>query len=120
MIEEVLHSDIGGSSTLKREMEHAFDYLFVCATLLSPPCSEELAAFEHLLAARKFEAADPGLPAYCAGSLAGGGVVLVDVPERAVIGRVDIHRGIVAPTGISGRLHASAVDDDALAQGHLA
>ena len=38
-------------------------------------------------------------------------VVLVDVPERAVVDRVDVHRGVVAPARVGRRLHAGAVDD---------
>src|SRR3954454_12670779 len=36
-------------------------------------------------------------------------VVLVHVPERAAILRVNTHRGVVAPAGVRRRLHAGAV-----------
>ncbi len=42
-------------------------------------------------ATRKLEAADAGLPSGSTGELARERVVLVDVPEGAVIGRVDVH-----------------------------
>src|SRR5438874_11837025 len=122
IIEEVLHSDCWSSFCRSSGMEHAVDRLFL-ASLLGPSLAVKSWLPLHLLgrkAARKFEAADPCLPACCAGSLACGGIVLIHVPERAVISGVDIHRGVVAPAGIGGRLYARAVDDDALAQGHLA
>jgi hypothetical protein len=43
------------------------------------------------LAVGPFEAADPGLPACGTGKLAGECVVLIHVPERAVLGGIDIH-----------------------------
>src|SRR5437867_12934921 len=50
-----------------------------------------------LLATRQLEAADAGLPACCAGNLAGERVVLVYVPERAVVSGIDRYVRIVAP-----------------------
>src|SRR3954471_14944823 len=73
-------------------------------------------------AARQFEAGDAGLPAVagrCARG-AGGGVVLVDVPEGAVVDGVDVHRGVVTPAGVGAGLRRGAVDDGRLAEGHLA
>src|SRR5207253_9590951 len=71
-------------------------------------------------APRILEASDPRLPAGNAGRLTGGGVVLVDVPERAVVRRIDVHVGVVAPARVRRPLHAGAVDDGSLAEGHLA
>ena len=51
-----------------------------------PPCRLLIAE----LAARQLEAGDPGLPARRRRGLAGGGVVLVGVPEGAVVNRVDV------------------------------
>src|SRR5947208_2166500 len=61
------------------------------------------------------DAADPRLPAPGGRRL----VVLVDVPERAVVGGIDRQRGVVAPPS-ADRLGARAVDQHALAQGQLA
>src|SRR5207249_3989870 len=47
-------------------------------------------------------------------------VVLVHVPERTVVCGVHIHRGIVAPTGVGGRLYTRAINDDTFAQSKLA
>src|SRR5260370_30077650 len=48
-----------------------------------------------LLAAWQFETGDARLPACCAGSLSSSGVVLVDIPERAVICRIDLHGSVI-------------------------
>src|SRR5919109_3001413 len=61
------------------------------------------------------EATNPCLPAPRRGHL----VVLVDVPEGAVVDGVDVHRGVVAPAGAAG-LRARAVNQHTLAEGHLA
>src|SRR5215471_4355352 len=50
------------------------------------------------LAAWQLEACNPGKPARRRGGLASGGVVLVGVPEGAVVNRVDVERGVVTPT----------------------
>src|SRR5205807_6359479 len=65
------------------------------------------------------EAGDAGLPAVRRGSLAGRGVVLIDVPEGAVVDRVHRQVGVVAPPGIGGGLHAGTVDDRGFAERHL-
>src|SRR5207237_5831910 len=46
-------------------------------------------------------------------------VVLVHVPERAVVDRVDRHVGVVAPARVRRRLDARAVDDRPFAKRHL-
>src|SRR6266545_7230215 len=61
-------------------------------------------------AAGKPERADAGLP----GRRSRGLDVLVDVPERAVVARVDVQRRVVAPAAAHG-LRAGAVDQDLLA-----
>ena len=53
------------------------------------------------------------------GGVAGHRVVLVDVPERAVVHGVHVHRRVVAPAVAGARLGADAVDDDAFALRHL-
>src|SRR6266508_176091 len=70
-----------------------------------------LEAVRPLAAAGHAEGRDPGLPAPGRGHR----VVLVDIPEGAVVGGVDVHRGVVAPAGEPVGLGAAAVDDDALA-----
>src|SRR5205823_4289900 len=40
--------------------------------------------------------------------------------ERAVVGRIDVHRGVVAPTRVRVGLNAGSVNDRALTEGHLA
>ena len=65
--------------------------------------------FNYLLsrrAARQLETGNARLPAGCAGLLASQRIVLIDVPERAVVNRIDIQRGVVAPTGVRRPLHA--------------
>ena len=57
------------------------------------------------LAARQLKAGNTGLPACGTGSLSDGGVVLVHLPEGAVIDRVDVHRGVVTPARVGGGLH---------------
>src|SRR5438093_1193608 len=52
------------------------------------------------LTAWQLEASNPSLPASSAGRLSSGCVVLVDVPERAIIHGVNIHRGVVAPARV--------------------
>src|SRR5215813_1751563 len=47
-------------------------------------------------------------------------IVLVDVPERAVIRGIDCQVGVIAPAGVGSRLHTGAVYDRAFAQSHLA
>src|SRR5205807_436997 len=46
-------------------------------------------------ALREFEAADAGVPNASRG--VGGCVVFVRVPERAIVQRIDLHGGVVAP-----------------------
>src|SRR5207237_1210085 len=60
------------------------------------------------------EAADARLPSPCRGCL----VVLVHIPECAVVGWIHGQRGVVAPPGADG-LRARAVDQDTLAQSQL-
>ena len=72
------------------------------------------------MATGQFEASNARLPACCAGLLAGQRVVLVYVPERAVVGGIERHVRVVAPTGVGGPLNAGAVDDRSFAQSHLA
>ena len=55
----------------------------------------ETAQLDQVIAS--FEAANPGLPARRAGGLASRCVVLVDIPEGAVVDRVDIEGGVIAP-----------------------
>jgi len=74
---------------------------------------------QSLVATRQFETGNARLPACCAGKLPGECVVLVDIPECAIIHGVNIERGVVAPTGVGCALHTRAVDDRALAQSHL-
>ena len=52
-------------------------------------------------AARELKAADAGLPACCAGILARECVVLIHIPERAVVSGIDIHGRVVAPSRVS-------------------
>src|SRR5258708_571356 len=70
-------------------------------------------------AVRELEAGDAGLPTCCTGELASYCVVLIHVPERAVVRGIDIHRGVVAPPRVGGSLHAGAVDDCRFAERHL-
>jgi len=73
-----------------------------------------------LSATRQLETADACLPARCAGVLASKRVVLVYVPERAVVSGIDCQVGIIAPARIAGSLYSGAVDDRAFTQSHLA
>src|ERR687896_2164627 len=66
-------------------------------------------------AAGQAERGDPGLPAPGRGDR----VVLVGVPEAAVVDRVDVHGGVVAPAGRRVGLGARALHDRAFALGHL-
>ena len=68
----------------------------------------------------QFETADSGLPTSRTGCLSSQRVILVRVPERAVVTGIDVHRGVVSPARVCGRLHATAVDDGAFAQSHHA
>src|SRR5467141_2860028 len=70
-------------------------------------------------AVRELEACDAGLPTCCTGKLASYCVVLIHVPERAVVRGIDIHRSVVAPSRVGGSLHARAVDDCRFAERHL-
>src|SRR5882724_1791835 len=47
-------------------------------------------------------------------------VILVYIPERTVIGGVNVHRRVIAPTGTGRQLHTGSIDNGALTQGHLA
>src|SRR6266536_5658803 len=72
-----------------------------------------------LLAAGQFEAANARVPLSVwrwFSSL----VVLVDVPERAVVGGIDRHVRVVAPARVHICLHAGAVDDRPSTESHLA
>src|SRR5690242_15823433 len=63
----------------------------------------------HLLcrsAAWQFEAGDARLPACRTGGLAGSRVVFIDIPEGAVIHRIEIEGGVVSPARIRCGLHA--------------
>src|SRR5215472_2600766 len=70
-------------------------------------------------AARQLETADSCLPSRGAGNLTSERVVLVDVPERAVIGGIDSHGCVVSPPRVGCALYSGAVDQDRLAQIHL-
>src|SRR5262245_61919120 len=72
-------------------------------------------------AAGQLEACDPGLPAVSEwrGGRALDRVVLVDVPERAVVNRVHGHIGVVTPARVHVRLGGRAVDDRPFAERHL-
>src|SRR6266851_5265528 len=70
-------------------------------------------------AVRELEAGDAGLPTRYTGKLASYCVVLIHVPERAVVRGIDIHRRVVAPSRVGGCLHARAVDDRRFAERHL-
>src|SRR4029453_17779487 len=70
------------------------------------------------LAARELEARDACLPVPVWWRFRHR-VVLVDVPEGAVVHRVDVHRGVVAPAGVGVRLHPRTVDDHSFAERHL-
>src|SRR6266542_4868140 len=72
-----------------------------------------------LSASGQAEAGDPRLPPGRRGLLAFKCVVLVDIPQGAVVHGVDVHRRVVAPARVRRRLHSSAVDDHALAERHL-
>src|SRR4029453_13948049 len=47
-------------------------------------------------------------------------IVLVDIPESAVISGIDGHFRVIAPSGVGSGLHPCAVYDSAFAQSHLA
>src|SRR5439155_7987390 len=91
IIEEVLSTPtVGVPSAVQAEWSTRLIVCFL-ASLLGPSLAVKSWLPLHLLgrkAARKFEAAEPCLPACCAGSLACGGIVLIHVPERAVISGV--------------------------------
>ena len=72
-----------------------------------------------LLTTRQFETADSSLPTGRAGILASQCVVLIDVPERAIVGGIDSHVRVIAPARVGGPLYPRAVDDRAFAQSHL-
>src|SRR6266403_2147720 len=74
----------------------------------------------RLLATGQLEAGNARLPARRRRYLARQRVVLVNVPEGAVVRRVDRHVGIVAPPRVGRPLHPGPVDDRAFAQSHLA
>src|SRR5581483_3028691 len=62
-------------------------------------------------ATREREGADPRVPVPASVARQ----VLTEVPERAVVGRVDRDARVVAPTAEAAGLRADAVDQDALA-----
>ena len=67
-----------------------------------------------LAAGGELERADAGLPV-----VAVGGVVLLGVPEGAVVGRIHAHRAVVAPA-VGAGLRAGAVDQHPFGLRHLA
>jgi len=81
---------------------------------------ESLEYGRYLLAAWQFEGANARLPACGGRHLTGQSVILVNVPEGAVVGRVDRDVGIIAPPRVGRRLHPGAIDDRAFAESHLA
>src|SRR5215217_6538873 len=74
---------------------------------------------EHYLrsvTARQFETGNAGLPRPSVCGCPGNSVVFVEVPERAVIHGVNIHRGVIAPAGVGSRLHPGAIDHRGFAE----
>src|SRR5437870_348007 len=70
-------------------------------------------------APRELEARDSRMPWPGVGRRSRREVVLVHVPERAVVDRIDRHVGVVAPARVRRRLDTRTVDDRAFAQRHL-
>ena len=58
-----------------------------------------------LLTPRELETADSSLPARWAGLLASERIVLIYVPEGAVVSGINCDVRVVAPTGVRSRLH---------------
>jgi hypothetical protein len=58
-----------------------------------------------LMTTGQLEGADSCLPTCCAGILPSQCVVLVDVPERAVVGRIDCYICVIAPARVGGPLY---------------
>lgn len=67
-----------------------------------------------LCAAGQAEAANARLPAPCGRYL----IIFVDVPEGAIVGRVNRHIRVISPA-ITHCLRPRTIDQHALAQGHL-
>src|SRR5689334_3103291 len=71
------------------------------------------------LTAWQFETGDACLPGsavcWCARNL----IILVDIPEGAVIYRIDIHRGVVTPARVRSCLYSRTIDNGSFAEGHL-
>src|SRR5262245_58681844 len=73
-----------------------------------------------LLAARQLEGPNARLPPRRGRILAGQGVVLVYVPERAIVRRIDRYVRVISPSRVGCSLHAGAIDDRAFTESHLA
>src|SRR5207248_6662647 len=72
------------------------------------------------VAARKLKAANACLPWCCVNADDSVDlVVLVDVPERAVVSGINVHRGVVTPARVDSYLDASAGDNASFTQCHL-
>src|SRR5512143_1031853 len=66
---------------------------------------------------RQLEAGNACLPWSGIRRSAGDSVVFVNIPECAIIDGIDVHRGVVTPTGVGRCLHARPVDNGSFAQG---
>src|SRR5690242_15889029 len=74
-------------------------------------------ALSSLLTARELERADASGPRSDHDEV--GRQVLLRVPERAVVGRIDAHLAVVAPAAFRFRLRAAARVEHLLGLGHL-
>src|SRR2546427_7257696 len=77
------------------------------------------ASYHSLRASGQLEAGDAGLPWPSIARSSADLVILVDIPEGAVVRRIDIHGSVVPPTGVRRCLYARAVNNSPLTECHL-
>lgn len=69
-----------------------------------------------LITARQFETGNARLPGPAVCWRPRDSIILIDIPECAVIHWIEIEGRIVTPAGVVGRLNAGSIDDNALAE----